>query len=123
MLTRADLAGVRRIVSVDMETTGNAVKTAGEVRRMPKGMRLPGVIIQIGCVEILREGDGWTTGRRWETLVNPDAPIQPRASKVHGIQGFSLKNAPRYSEVHKEFEDLVAIRRCWRTPPKTKSDS
>ena len=107
MLTRADLADVRRIVSVDMETTGNAVKTADEVRRMPKGMRLPGVIIQIGCVEILREGDGWATGRKWETLVNPDAPIHPRASKVHGIQGFSLKNAPRYSEVHKEFEDLV----------------
>ena len=107
MLTRADLANVRRIVSVDMETTGNAVKTADEMLRMPKGMRLPGVIIQVGCVEILREGDGWITGRKWETLVNPDAPIHPQASKVHGIQAFKLKNAPLYHEVHKEFEELV----------------
>ena len=107
MPTLADLAHVRRIVSVDMETTGNAVKTADEVQRLPKGMRLPGVIIQIGCVEILRDGDGWTTGRKWETLVNPDAPIHPQAAKVHGIQAFRLKNAPRYPEIHKEFEELV----------------
>lgn len=107
MLTLADLADVRRVVSIDMETTGNAVRTADEVLRMPRGMRLPGVIIQIGCVELLHEGDSWTTGRRWETFVNPDAPIHPQASKVHGIQAFALKKAPRYSDVHKEFEELV----------------
>lgn len=107
MIDTSDLSGVNRILAIDMETTGYPVKTPAEVLRLPRGLRLPGVIIQIGCVELLREGDGWRIGEAWETLVNPDGPVQPASVAVHGIHPARLKTAPRFADVVQELERMV----------------
>jgi len=101
----ARLDGVGRLVAIDMETTGNPTPGAADVARMPKGLRPPGVVIEIGCVELLRDG-GWTKGRTWETRVRPDAPINPRSIPVHGIRPGDLTKAPRFAEIA---EDLLAF--------------
>jgi len=106
MLRIADLSGADRIVAVDMETTGHQPRTHEEVLKLPKGLRLPGIVIQIGCVELLRDGDGWRTGDTWETLINPDGPMHPAAVKVHGIHLAMLKNAPRFGDAHARLADF-----------------
>jgi DNA polymerase-3 subunit epsilon len=107
MLAVADVAEATRIVAIDAETTGHPVRTFAEVQKLPKGLRLPGVVIQIGCLEILRDGDGWKTGESWETLVNPDGPIHPAARKVHGIHPNALRTAPRFAEIRETFEAFL----------------
>jgi DNA polymerase III epsilon subunit len=107
MLEIGDIRDVARLVSVDVETTGHPVKALAEILKLPKGLRLPGTIIQIGCVELIREGDGWRTGETWQTLVNPDGPVHPAALKVHGIHPAALKNAPRFPDIRGAFEDFV----------------
>lgn len=107
MLAVEDIADVARLVVIDAETTGHRAPTAADVARMPKGMRVPGLIIQIGCVELLREGTGWATGRTWETLVNPDGPVKPDAMKVHGIHPPKLKSAPRFIEIRETLEAFL----------------
>jgi DNA polymerase-3 subunit epsilon len=93
------LEGRQRLVSIDAETTGHTVMTAEQVRRAPKGLRIPGVIIEIGCVELLRDGDSWRKGETWQTRVNPDGPISPASIKVHGIKPSELKGAPRFDAI------------------------
>lgn len=107
MLTANDVAEVARLVAIDAETTGHATKTGLEVAKLPKGMRLPGVIIQLGCVELLREGDSWRTGETWETLVNPDGPVSPYAMRVHGVHPAVLKNAPRFLDIREPLEAFI----------------
>ena len=107
MLEVADLSGVARIVSIDAETTGHPVKTQAEILKLPKGLRLPGVIIQIGCVELLRDADGWRVGGTWQSLVNPEGPVHPAALKVHGIHPNALRSAPRFADVHEAFAGFV----------------
>ncbi len=103
----SDLLSINRIVSIDMETTGQRALTPAEVLRQPRGLKIPGIIIQIGCVEMLRDGRSWKIGETWETLVNPDCGVHPQAMKVHGIHPAMLKKAPRFSEVVAEFERIV----------------
>jgi DNA polymerase III epsilon subunit len=107
MIDITDLSGVTRIVSIDAETTGHPVRTQAEVLKLPKGMRLPGVIIQIGCVELLRDDAGWRVAERWQTLVNPEGPVHPAAMKVHGIHPAALKTAPRFVDVHERLAGFV----------------
>ena len=40
-------------------------------------MEPPGIIIEVGFVEMLRDGIGWRKGETWCSLVNPDGPIDP----------------------------------------------
>ncbi|GLR81877.1 hypothetical protein GCM10007856_45680 [Azospirillum oryzae] len=91
--------GRDRLVAVDIETTGRRLPSLQDICKAPKGLRQPGIIIEIGCLEIVREGDTWTKARSWETRVNPDAPLHPDAIKVHGIRPADLKTAPRFPEV------------------------
>jgi DNA polymerase III epsilon subunit len=107
MLDVSDLVDVARIVSIDAETTGHPVKTQAETAKLPKGLRLPGVIIQLGCVELLRDGDGWRVGESWQSLVNPEGPVHPAALKVHGIHPNALRAAPRFAEVYDAFTGFV----------------
>jgi DNA polymerase III epsilon subunit family exonuclease len=100
MLAVADIAGLDRCVAIDLETTGHPAKTHAEVLKLPKGLRLPGCVIQIGCIELLRDGDSWKTGATWETLVNPEGSVHPAAAKVHGIHPNAIKAAPRFVEVY-----------------------
>ncbi len=97
-----------RLVAIDIETTGRRTPSLEDIRKAPKGLRQPGIIIEIGCIEMLRDGAGWTKGRTWETRVNPDAPLNPDAIKVHGIRPSDLKVAPRFLQVVDELLAFLA---------------
>jgi DNA polymerase III epsilon subunit-like protein len=66
------------------------------IRKQPFAWRAPGIIIEVGFVEMLREGEGWRKGETWSSKVNPDGPIDPEAIKIHRIRPADLKNAPRF---------------------------
>lgn len=103
MLGLDDLAKVDRMVSIDIETTGFPVPSLEAVRTKPKGMRLPGVVIEVGCLELLRDGDTWRRGEAWEKRVNPDGPLRKDSIAVHGIQPSGLRKEPRFPQIVDEF--------------------
>jgi DNA polymerase III epsilon subunit len=107
MLTLDDLAKVGRIIAIDAETTGFPIPSPAEIKKMPKGLRLPGIIIELGCVEVLRDGDGWKTGESWERRIQPNGPIAKASIAVHGITPAELKNAPQFRDVLDEFEAFI----------------
>jgi DNA polymerase III subunit epsilon len=71
------LDGFDRLVAFDAETTGKRTPDAGFIRKQPFAWRAPGVIIEVGFVEMLRSRDGWRKGETWVSVVNPDGPIDP----------------------------------------------
>ena len=85
-----------RFVAFDAETTGKRTPTAEFIRKQPFAWKPPGIVIELGFVELLREGDGWRKGETWLQRVNPDAPIDPAAIQIHKIKPGDLKNAPRF---------------------------
>lgn len=107
MLTLDDLAEVGRMVAIDAETTGFRIPTATEIKRMPKGMRLPGIVIELGCIELLRDGDGWKTGESWQRRLQPNGPIAKASIAVHGINPADLKDAPQFRDVLDDFETFI----------------
>lgn len=108
MLLLDDLAEVTRLIAIDAETTGFRIPTAAEIRKMPKGMRLPGIMIELGCVELVRDdGGAWRTGEHWHRRIQPDGPIAKASMAVHGIHPAQLKDAPRFRDVLDSFEDFI----------------
>jgi len=95
-----------RLVALDAETTGRPMMTPAEIAKAPKGLRIPGIVIELGCVEMLRDGASWTKGRTWMIRTNPDGPINPQAIKVHGIKPADLAKAPRFPDV---IDELTAF--------------
>ena len=90
------LDGFDRLVAFDAETTGKRTPTAEFVRKQPFAWKPPGLVIELGFVEVLRDGEGWRKGEAWRERVNPDAPIDPQAIQIHKIKPADLKNAPRF---------------------------
>ena len=90
------LDGFDRFVAFDAETTGKRTPDAEFIRKQPFAWKAPGIIIEVGFVEMLREGEGWRKGETWSSRVNPDGPIDPEAIKIHRIRPADLKNAPRF---------------------------
>jgi DNA polymerase-3 subunit epsilon len=88
-----------RLVAFDAETTGKRTPDAEFIRRQPFAWKLPGIIIEVGFVEMLRDGTGWRKGETWCSLVNPDGPIDPAAIKIHKIRPADLKAAPRFPAI------------------------
>ena len=80
------LEGFDRLVAFDAETTGKRTPDAEFIRKQPFAWKAPGVIIEVGFVEMLREGEGWRKGETWSSRVNPDGPIDPEAIKIHRIR-------------------------------------
>ncbi len=74
----------RPLAVFDLETTGIRI---GKDR-----------IVQIGIVRLLPGGER----ERYQTLVNPEMPIPPEATAVHGISDFDVAFAPRLKEVAEE---------------------
>ncbi|HEY0833903.1 MAG TPA: exonuclease domain-containing protein [Azospirillum sp.] len=107
-MTTQPWEGRDRLVAIDIETTGRRMPRLEDIRKAPKGLRQPGIVIEIGCVEIVRDGAVWTKARTWETRVNPDAPINPDAIKVHNIRPADLKAAPRFTQVVDTLTDFLA---------------
>ncbi|MBC7905232.1 MAG: DNA polymerase III subunit epsilon [Rhodospirillaceae bacterium] len=107
MLTLDDLADVGRLVAIDAETTGFRIPSAAEIKKMPKGLKLAGIVIEIGCVELLRDGETWKAGATWEKRFQPGGPIAKASMAVHGIHPAQLKDAPLFRDVLDEFEDFI----------------
>ena len=107
MMGLADIDSIDRIVSIDVEATGYSVPEGEQLQRLIAKQSMPGVIVQLGCVELLRTRKGWKLNRSWETLVNPDSGISYRAFMVHGIRRRDLAHAPRFSEIYEEFNSFV----------------
>jgi DNA polymerase-3 subunit epsilon len=101
------LDGFDRLVAFDAETTGKRTPDAEFIRKQPFAWRAPGIIIEVGFVEMLRECEGWRTGETWFSRVNPDGPIDPEAIKIHGIRPADLKNAPRFPTILPKVKDFV----------------
>lgn len=74
---------------------------------MPKGFKIPGIVIEIGCVELLRGDDGWKTGREWQSRVQPNGPIARASIAVHGITPADLKTAPTFAGILDSFEEFI----------------
>src|SRR6202795_2501669 len=101
------LDGFDRLVAFDAETTGKRTPAAEFIRKQPFAWRAPGIIIEVGFVEMLREGEGWKKGETWSSKVNPDGPIDPEAIKIHRIRPADLKSAPRFPTILPKVKDFV----------------
>ncbi len=93
------LDGFDRLVAFDAETTGKRTPTAEFIRKQPFAWKPPGIVIEVGFVEMLRDGEGWRKGATWRERINPDAPIDPQAIQIHKIKPADLKNAPRFPAI------------------------
>ena len=109
------LDGFDRLVAFDAETTGKRTPDAEFIRKQPFAWRAPGIIIEVGFVEMLREGEGWRKGETWSSKVNPDGPIDPEAIKIHRIRPADLKNAPRFPTILPKVKDFVGDLRWLRS--------
>ena len=96
-----------RLVAFDAETTGKRTPDADFIRRQPFAWKPPGIIIEVGFVEMLRDGIGWRKGETWCSLVNPDGPIDPAAIKIHKIRPSDLKAAPRFPAILPTVRDFI----------------
>jgi hypothetical protein len=52
------LDGYDRLVAFDAETTGKRTPDAEFIRKQPFAWKAPGIIIEVGLVEMLRDGEG-----------------------------------------------------------------
>lgn len=82
------------IVCLDTETTGVHV----EVDR----------IVQIGVVKINPNG----SRRKWQSLVNPEIPIPPEATEVHGITDDMVAKAPTFQQLCDRERIHLGFRGC-----------
>jgi len=96
-----------RLVAFDAETTGKRTPDPDFIRRQPFAWKPPGIIIEVGFVEMLRDGTGWRKGETWRSLVNPDGPIDPAAIKIHKIRPADLKTAPRFPAILPTVRDFI----------------
>jgi DNA polymerase-3 subunit epsilon len=80
-----------REIILDTETTGFDPK---------KGDRL----IEIGCVEI---EDLLPTGRTLHLFCDPERPIPPEATRVHGITDAMLRGKPKFAEIAEQILDFL----------------
>ena len=60
-------------------------------------------IVQIAIIRV--EPDGRRT--TFETMVNPEVPIPPEATKVHGIKDSDVQDKPTFSQIRKEVEEYL----------------
>lgn len=60
-------------------------------------------IVQIAIIRV--EPDGRRT--TFETLVNPEIPIPPESSKVHGIKDEDVRDKPTFSQIRREVEEYL----------------
>ncbi len=76
------------IIAIDLETTGLSP--------------LVDKIIEIGAIKITK-----IRSEIFETLINPEIPIPPHTTDIHGITDEMVKDAPKINDVLNEFADFV----------------
>jgi len=81
---------MRRIV-LDTETTGLESEA---------GHR----IIEVACLELHGRRP---TGRHFHRFMNPERPIDPAATQVHGLNAEDLLDKPRFADIVDEFLEFV----------------
>ena len=100
-----------QLVAFDAETTGKRTPTADFIKKQPFAWKPPGVVIEVGFVEMLRDGANperpWRKEKTFRTLVNPDAPIDPAAIAIHKIKPADLKTAPRFPAILEELKNFI----------------
>lgn len=64
-------------------------------------------VVQIGAVRL---NHGEIEGAGFDRLVNPGAPIPPETTAIHGVSDDDVAEAPVFTEVQPELEDMVAGR-------------
>jgi len=79
----------RPLVCFDLETTGIDVAKDR--------------IVQIALIRVEPDGQRKTLS----TLVNPQRPIPPESTAVHGIKDEHVRNAPSFSQLRAEVEEFV----------------
>jgi len=82
-----------RLVFVDTETTGLSP-------------RLGDRIVELACVEM---GDGQLTGNEFYRVINPQQPIPPAVSDIHGIHDAMLQDKPVFAAIATELIDFVGF--------------
>ncbi|MBD1391184.1 DNA polymerase III subunit epsilon [Neiella sp. HB171785] len=85
-----------RQIILDTETTG--MNMSGGAPHL--GHR----IIEIGCVEVINRR---LTGNHYHVYLNPDMPIDPEATTVHGITDDDVKDCPRFADVAEQFVEFI----------------
>ncbi len=61
-------------------------------------------IVEIGCVELLNH---IPTGRTWQAYLNPERPIPPEATAVHGITDEFVADKPVFLEKYPAFIEFI----------------
>ena len=56
-------------------------------------------LVSIGVVVLNPDG----TRRRWETLLNPEMPIPPEVTAIHGITDEMVASAPKFKDIAQKF--------------------
>ncbi len=79
----------RPLVCFDLETTGVDV--------------LKDRIVQIALIRVEPGGER----RTYQTLVNPECPIPPGASAVHGIRDEHVRSAPNFAQIRSDVEEFL----------------
>lgn len=79
----------RPLAFFDLETTGVDVEKDR--------------VVQIAIIRV--EPDG--TRRTFDSLVNPERPIPPEATRVHGIKDSDVAGQPTFSQIRREVEDML----------------
>jgi len=80
----------RPLAFIDLETTGINVSKDK--------------IIEIAIIKILPDGTRQSKVKR----INPEIPIPPESSQIHGITNEDLKNSPTFREVANELRQFLA---------------
>ena len=103
------LDGFDRLVAFDAETTGKRTPDAEFIRKQPFAWRAPGIIIEVGFVEMLREGGCWRKGETWSSRGQPGWADRPRG---HQNPQDSASRPPDRTTVPDD--PAEAERLCWR---------
>lgn len=61
-------------------------------------------IIEIGCVEL---SNHIPTGKTLQLYINPERPVPPEATAVHGLTDEFLVDKPVFSQVYSEFLEFI----------------
>lgn len=80
-----------REVALDTETTGLDPRAGHRV-------------VEIGAVEMV---DRLPTGRTFHVILDPERPIPPEASRIHGITDERVRGCPRFRDIVDDFLRFV----------------
>jgi DNA polymerase III subunit epsilon len=61
-------------------------------------------IVEIGCVELF---DHLPTGKSFRAYLNPDRPVPPETTKIHGLTDEFLADKPKFAEIVEELMEFL----------------